>query len=154
MTAAVVDGLDLEIGRPQPAVAVLVLDARVGKLDVPILVRQFVLDGPAMDLVRRSIGPAVAGGSTAIALLQELLVIALELVVEDDAVDQRALFAEPLSLLQVRAIDLRVAGQFAGLAKARVKQLPDLADVRPVAILARPPIVRVVPKGSASDCNS
>src|SRR5688572_17828210 len=99
MSTAIVDGLDLEVERPQAAVAVLVLDARVGKLHVPILVRQLVIDGPAMDLLRRSIRPAVTVGSTAIALLQKLLVIALELVVEDDSADQRALFAEPLGLL-------------------------------------------------------
>ena len=127
-----------------------VLDARVGELDVPVLVRQFVFDGPAVDLVRRSIGPAVAVGSTAIALLQELLVIALELVVEDDAADHRALFAEALGLLQVRAVDLRVVGQLARLPKARVELLPDLADVRPVAILARPPIVHDVPKSGGT----
>ena len=62
MTAAVVERLDLDIERPELAVAVLVLDARVGELDVAVVVRKLVLDGPAMDLLRRSIGPAVAVG--------------------------------------------------------------------------------------------
>ena len=64
-------------------VAVLVFDARVGKLDVAIVVRELVLDGPTMDLFRRAIGPSVALGLAAIALLQELLVLALQLVVEE-----------------------------------------------------------------------
>ena len=53
VTAAVVDGLDLEISsvRSRPSRSSY-LDARVGKLDVPVLVRQLVLDGPPVDLVR------------------------------------------------------------------------------------------------------
>ena len=127
-----------------------VLDARVGKLDVAVVVRKLVLHGPAMDLVRRSIGSAVAVGSTAIALLQELLVVALELVVEDDAPNHRALFAEALGVFQVRTVDLCVVGQLTRLPKARVEFLSDLTDLRPVAILARPPIVHDVPKSGGT----
>jgi hypothetical protein len=58
--AAVVQRLDLDVERSEMPVAVLVLDARVGELDVAVVVRQLVLDGPAMDLLRRSIGSAVA----------------------------------------------------------------------------------------------
>ena len=60
MSAAVVQRLDLDIERSEMAVPLLVLDARVWELDVAVVVRQLVLDGPAMDLLRRSIGPAVA----------------------------------------------------------------------------------------------
>ena len=113
MSAAVVQRLDLDVERSEVPVAVLVLDARVGKLDVAVVVRELVLDGPTMDLFRRSIGPSVALGLATIALLQELLVLALQLVVEDDATDEGALFAQPLGILEVGAIDLRVVHQLA-----------------------------------------
>ena len=79
------------------AVAVLVLDAGVGKLDVAVVVRELVLDGPTMDLFRCSIGPSVALGLATIALLQESLILALQLVVEHDAADEGAVFAQPIS---------------------------------------------------------
>ena len=60
MSAAVVQRLDLDVERSEMPVAVLVLDARVGELDVAVVVRELVLDGPTMDLFRRSIGPSVA----------------------------------------------------------------------------------------------
>jgi hypothetical protein len=94
-------------------VAVLVFDAGVGKLDVAIIDRELVLDGPTMDLVGRSIGPSVALGLTAIALLQELLALALQLIVENDAADEGTVFAEALGILEIGAIDLRVVHQLA-----------------------------------------
>ena len=66
-----------------------------------------------MNLFRRSIRPAIAVGSAAIPFLKELLVLTFELVVEDDATDARALFAQALGLLKVRAIDVRVVHQLA-----------------------------------------
>ena len=82
MSAAVVQRLDLDVECSEMAVAVLVLNARIGELDVSVVVRELVLDGPTMDLFRRSIGSPIALGLAAIALLQELLVLALQLVVE------------------------------------------------------------------------
>ena len=60
MSAAVVQRLDLDVECSEMAVAVLVLNARIGELDVSVVIREFVLDGPTMDLFRRSIGPSVA----------------------------------------------------------------------------------------------
>ena len=105
--------LDLDVERSEVAVAVLVLDARVGKLDVAVVVRELVLDGPTMDLFRRSIGPSVALGLAAIALLQELLILALQLIVENDAADEGTVFAEALGILEIGSIDLRVVRQLA-----------------------------------------
>ena len=113
MSAAVVQRLDLDVERSEVAVAVLVLDARVGKLDVAVIVRELVLDGPTMDLFRRSIGPSVALGLATIALLQELLILALQLVVEDDAADEGTVFAQALGILEIGAVDLRVMHQLA-----------------------------------------
>ena len=60
MSAAVVQRLDLDVECSEMTVAVLVLDACVGELDVAVVVRKLVLDGPAMDFLRRSIGPPIA----------------------------------------------------------------------------------------------
>ena len=93
MSATVVQRLDLDVQRSQMPVAVLVLDARVGELDVAVVLRELVLDGPTMDFLRRSIGPPIALRLAAIALLQELLVLALQLVIEEDAADERVVLA-------------------------------------------------------------
>ena len=60
MSAAVVQRLDLDVERSEMPVAVLVFDPRVRELDVAVVVRKLVLDGPAVDLLRGSIGSAVA----------------------------------------------------------------------------------------------
>ena len=56
-------------------------------------------------------------------LLQPLLVLALELVLEDDATDVRALLAKPLLVAQVGAIELGVVRQLARPADAGVERL-------------------------------
>jgi hypothetical protein len=93
VTTTIVQSLDLQIFRALPAVAVVVLDASVGKLHMPIVLRKVVFQSPTMNLFWRSIGSAVAVRSTAIPLLEELLVLAFEFVVEDNATDTRALAA-------------------------------------------------------------
>ena len=55
-----------------------------------IEVRQVVFVRPFLDLVRLAIGPTTR--IVPVAFVQPLLVLALELVVEDDMVDERALF--------------------------------------------------------------
>lgn len=100
MSAAVVQRLDLDVERSEMPVAILVLDARVGELDVAIVLRELVLDGPAMDLFRRAIGTAIAVRLAAIAFLEELLVLAFQLVVEDDAADERTVLAQPICLFR------------------------------------------------------
>ena len=60
VSATVVQRLNLDVERAEVPVAVLVLDARVRKLDVAVVVRELVLDGPTIDLLGRSIGPSIA----------------------------------------------------------------------------------------------
>ena len=113
MAAAVVDGFDFDIERVEAAVTVLVLNPSIGELNVAVLVGQIVFDGPSVDLVGTPIWPAVAVGATTIALLKKLLVVALQLVVEDDAADDCVVLPEPFGLLLVRAVDLRIVRQLA-----------------------------------------
>jgi eukaryotic-like serine/threonine-protein kinase len=141
VTTAIVQRLDLQILGPQPSVAVLVFDARIGKLHVPVVLWKVVLDGPAMDLFRRSIGTAIAVGSTAIPLLKKLLILALEFVVEDDAADARPLAAQTFGSVQVRAIDMRVVRQLTWLLEARVEPLMIPASIGLLTVRARRSIV-------------
>ena len=102
MGAAIVRGHNLDIFVPTPAIAVLVLDADIGEVHVPVVVRQLVLPRPPRDLLRLAIRPAVAVLLAAIALVEESLIVTLELVVEDDAPNPTALTAEALLSTLVR----------------------------------------------------
>ena len=81
-----------------------------------------MLSCPGLDL-RFAVGPAVTVGSSPVTLLQELLVLALEFVVEDDAADPAAAGSEALLCTKEGAIDLGVVGEFARLSEAGVERL-------------------------------
>ena len=108
---------------PRAAVSVLVLDARIREPDVPIVVRQLVFPRPSCNLFGLTVRPAVAVLLAAIALVQEPLIVALQLVVEDDAPNPTALAAETLLGALVGAIDLGVVRQLARLPEAGVEGL-------------------------------
>lgn len=58
-----------------------------------------------------------------------MLVLAFELVVEDDALDVSALVTNLRLDVAGRGVDLGVVGQLARLLEARVERLPRLASV-------------------------
>ncbi|PYR95528.1 MAG: hypothetical protein DMF84_00790 [Acidobacteria bacterium] len=87
MSAAIVAGRDLDVLVARTAIAVLVFDARVGEMSLLVVVRQVVLARPKRDLFRLAIWPAVALLATAVVLLKEPLIVPLELVVQNDALD-------------------------------------------------------------------
>ena len=159
MCAAVVQRLDLDIERSEMAVAVLIFDARIGELDVAVVVWKLVVDGPTMKLLRRSIGSAVAVRLAAIALLQELLVLALQLVIKDDTSDERAVFAQPFCVLEGRAIDLGVVHQLARTMDGKasvsdasdtdVELLPALRFLRSTALVVHMTMVSELPLHSS-----
>ena len=105
----VVRGDDLEILVPRAAVAVVVLDAGIRKSYVVLVVRQRVFPRPAGNLFRLTIRPAVAVLPAPVALVQEALIVALELVVQDNAAHPAALPAQPLLSALIGAIDRGVA---------------------------------------------
>ena len=108
----------------------VVLDPHVRELDVALVVaRQVVLPRPILDLQRIAVRPAIAVVTIAIALLQELLVLALQIVLEDDAVDVRSVVAQAFGFIGIGTIKLRVVLQFSGLLDAVVERLA-LARVR------------------------
>ena len=93
---------------------------------MPIVVRQLVLPRPPRNLFGLTVRPAVAVLLAAIALVQEPLIVALQLVVEDDAPNPTALAAEALLGALVGAIDLGVVRQLARLPEAGVEGLAGL----------------------------
>jgi hypothetical protein len=93
-----------------------------------------VLPRPAFDLVAIPIGSSIAIRPAAVAFLKPLLILALELAVEDDAPNLRALVAEPFVFPNVGAIELDV-----------VRQLTRPADAGVVGLLPR--IVAVAAMG-------
>jgi hypothetical protein len=93
----VVAGHHFKILMLRAAVAVFVLDTGIREPDVPVVVRQLVFPRPACNLFGLAVRPTVAVLLAAIALVEESLIVALQLVVEDDAPNPTALAAETLA---------------------------------------------------------
>jgi hypothetical protein len=118
-----VAGHDFEVLVTGQPIAVLILDPRIREVNVSVVVRQVVLASPTRDLLRLAVRPPIAILLASIALVQETLVVALELVIEDNAVHPTALLANALLSALVGTIDLGVVRQLARLPEARVKRL-------------------------------
>jgi len=65
----------------------LVLDAVVREVDLAIEVRQVVVARPLANLVLVAVGAAIAVGASAVVFLEELLVLALQVLFEDDTLN-------------------------------------------------------------------
>ena len=126
VTAAVVDRGDLHVAVEVMSVRVEIVDPNVRKVDVPVEVRQVVLECPTLDFTLRPIGSAVGIGVASIALVEPFLVFAFKLVVEGDVVDAIAAFKQPIDLVQVRLEDLRVVLQFPRFCEPGVELLMPL----------------------------
>jgi hypothetical protein len=103
LAAVVVLGRELDIFVRWAVVGTLIFDAYVRELHVPVIARQAVLRRPLRNLFRRSIGSPGRISLAAIVRLQELLVVALQFVIEDDSADARAALVEPLGGFLVRS---------------------------------------------------
>jgi len=123
VSASIVAGHDFDVFVSLPAGAVVVFDPSVWEVHVFVEVRQLVLASPPGDFFRLPIRPAVAILPAAIALVKKPLIVALELVIQDNTTDSPALFPEPLFRALVGAVDLGVVRQFAGLPDACVEGL-------------------------------
>jgi hypothetical protein len=117
------DGHDFDVNVVPPPILVLVLDAGIREMDLLVEVRQVVLASPCLNLVWVSIGMAVVVVSVAITLVEPLLVVALELVVQNDALDSRTALLQTLRLAFERAIDLNVVFELPLAFNARVEGL-------------------------------
>jgi hypothetical protein len=142
MGAAIVRRDDLDVLALPTSVRLLVLDADVGEVDLVIEVRQVVLVRPFANLIRRSIRMAVVVVMVLVALVEPTLVLALQLVVEDDALDVRTAVQETVLGLFVRALDLEVVFEFAFAPEARVERLRVLVIVIAVTFKETAPVLR------------
>jgi hypothetical protein len=99
----------------------LVLDAVIREVHLAVEVRQIVFACPLANLPLVAVRTAVAVRPAAVVLLQELLVLALQVVVEDDApnLESAVIVAEPGLFLAVlgeaevidgRVVSTRVGG--------------------------------------------
>jgi hypothetical protein len=127
-----------------------VLDAVVGKVDLLVKVRQIVLARPVADLVLVAAWSAVAVRMVAIVVLQELLVLALQVLFEDDASDLEAvvLVSKTGFLLAKRGVEIRVVVDLSRATDAGV----NACDGSPSrsseceSTRSRPSLVRVSPR--------
>jgi hypothetical protein len=145
-----VAGHDLEILMPRATVSVLVLNPRVREPDVPIVVRQLVFPSPPCNLFRRTIRPAIAVLLAAIALVEKSLILALQLVVEDDAPDPAASASQSLLRALVGAIDLTVSAAEPPATAAVAARLPSGSpslDAAVEAMSARSPTALAASQG-------
>jgi hypothetical protein len=94
---------------------------------VPIVIRQIVFTRPPCNLFGLTVRSAVAVLLAAIPLVEESLIVALQLIVEDDAPDPAATIPQALLCALVGAIDLGVVRQLARLPQAGPKRLTRLA---------------------------
>jgi hypothetical protein len=91
-----------------------------------VVIRQVVLARPQRDFFRLAIWSAGAVFATAIVFLKEPLVVPLEFVVQDDAVNSRALFAEAVLGALIGAINVRIVRELTRLSLACVEGLAGL----------------------------
>ena len=82
-----------------------------------------MLSRPFLNFQRVPPWPAVAVVAVSVPLLQELLILGFELVLENDAMDVRALLPKALGFLEVRTVDLGVVLQLSRLLYAVVERL-------------------------------
>jgi hypothetical protein len=129
VSAAVVLGGDFDVLVLSEAIAVLVLDADVRKVNVAIEVGEVVLACPGLNLTNVVIRAAVAVFSATVAPLSEALILPFELVVEGDTPDAPSLVTETLFGPEVSPVDLTIVGQLARLPEARVELLAGVSSV-------------------------
>jgi hypothetical protein len=103
----------------------LVLDAVVREVNLAVEVRQVVLARPLANLALVAVRTAVAIDPAAIVFLQELLILALQVLLEDDAsnLESVVLVAKTGFLLPIRRVEVRVVLDFALTADAGVERL-------------------------------
>jgi hypothetical protein len=88
----------------------LVLDPVVWEMHAVVEVRQIVLACPVTDFVIVAARPAVAVRSVTVVVLQELLILALQVVFENDAsnLEVRMLVSKTGFFLTKRRVEIRV----------------------------------------------
>jgi hypothetical protein len=108
MGTAVVQRHYFDVDMLVAAVDILVLNTEVRKMEVAVEKRQAVVVCPPRDLALITIVVAIVVVAVVIMFMEPRLVLALQLVVEDDALDVCVAFLEALGFALVGSIDLDV----------------------------------------------
>ncbi len=103
-------------------------------MNLLVEVRQVMFAGPFFDFDWLTIGPPIGIIAVPVTLVQPSLVVALELVIENDAIDAGAALGQAFRLPQVRTKHLNVMFHLTRLLELRVERL----------LAAVPRVVRVV----------
>jgi hypothetical protein len=135
-------GRHLDIAVVPTPVGFLVLDADVREVHLVIEVRQLVFVSPCPDFFRRAIWVTIVVIPVAITVVQPLLVLTLELVIEEDALDTSAALQEGFCFAFVRAADLNVVFQLPLASNAGVEGLLMLSVAVPMVLQQAPPFLR------------
>jgi len=129
--AAIVVGRYLDVLLAGSPVLVLPLDPNVGKVYLLVEVRKMVRERPVLDLVRIPVRSSVTIRALAVSVLQEVLVVALQLEVQDDPAETSPAPRDAFRGPNVRPVHLDVVFELAELPHARVERLASLLAARP-----------------------
>jgi hypothetical protein len=117
------------------AIAVLVFEAHVREVDVPVGAWQLPLARPPLDLLSGSVGTTCRVAPAPIGLLEEALIVTLQLLLEDDATHLSASRTEAVGRLLISAIQPCVVRQLARLRDTHVVRLIGFAFTGSAALL-------------------
>src|SRR6185436_15182808 len=108
---------------PALAINLLVLDPQIRKMDLFIEIRQLVFGRPFFNFSNLPMRATIEVFALSVALVQPPLVLALQVVVQEDAVDTCAAFAEAICDSQVGLINLRVVFELTSAFDTRIELL-------------------------------
>jgi hypothetical protein len=118
------------------------LDLQVGKLDPSVGEREMVVLGPSVHLIAVSRGPPVAVGTATVRFLEEHLILAPKVLLENHALDVRTLLNDALRGPQIGSIELRVVNQLALAGGPAMERLPWLVIWQSVRLQELPSPLR------------
>jgi hypothetical protein len=110
MSAAIVRRDDLDVLYVSAPVAVLVLDSRIGQLNVSVFVGEVVLPSPSGNRLIPVLDRSTGLAAIPILGVQEPLVLALQFLLENYTTDAIPTFRQGVSSSHVRAVHLGVVG--------------------------------------------
>src|SRR5262249_46355500 len=113
----------LDVFNGAAAIALLVLDADVGKFHVSVPAWQLSFASPLLDLLSLPFRPPRCVVAATIGRFPEALIFALQFLFEDHAADLSASGNEPFGTLDVHSIQADVMRQFTRFRDAGVESL-------------------------------
>jgi hypothetical protein len=137
--ATIVGCHDFHVFDLTPAVTILVLNPKVGKLNVAANNGQIVLLGPASDFDRVSLGSSAAAPPAAVRSLEEGLVVPLQLAFQDDPANATAISGQAFGRRHIRCVDPRIVSQLSRLRDTGIEDLTMFGLSCPTSVLQQLP---------------